>query len=53
MNTNQPSTFQNILKWLVPIIGIIVIGVWMYISPEGALGKLDAIGYAVYLRNDK
>jgi uncharacterized membrane protein len=52
MNTTQPSTFQNILKWLVPILGIIVIGVWMYISPEGALGKLDAIGYAVCHRID-
>lgn len=52
MNTNQPSTFQTILKWLVPIFGIIVIGVWMYISPEGALGKLDAIGYAVCHRID-
>ena len=53
MNTTQPSAFQNILKWLVPIIGIIVIGVWMYISPEGALGKLDAIGYAVCHRIDE
>lgn len=53
MNTTQPSTFQTILKWLVPIIGIIVIGVWMYISPEGALGKLDAIGYAVCHRIDE
>lgn len=52
MNKTQPSTFQTILKWLVPIIGIIVIGVWMYISPEGALGKLDAIGYAVCHRID-
>lgn len=52
MNTTQPSTFQTILKWLAPMIGIIVIGVWMYISPEGALGKLDAIGYAVCHRID-
>lgn len=52
MNTNQSLTFQTILKWLVPILGIIVIGVWMYISPEGALGKLDAIGYAVCHRID-
>ena len=52
MNTTQPSTFQNILKWLVPIAAIIAFGVWMYISPEGALGKLDAIGYAVCHRID-
>jgi uncharacterized membrane protein len=53
MNTTQPSTFQTILKWLAPILGIIVISVWMYISPEGALGKLDAIGYAVCHRIDE
>lgn len=52
MNTTQPSTFQTILKWMMPILAIIVIGVWMYISPEGALGKLDAIGYAVCHRID-
>lgn len=52
MNTTQPSTFQKILKWFIPILCIIVIGVWMYISPEGALGKLDAIGYAVCHRID-
>lgn len=51
MNTNQ-NTFQNIFKWLIPILGSIIIGVWMYISPEGALGKLDAIGYAVCHRID-
>ncbi|MBI5822986.1 MAG: DUF2085 domain-containing protein [Chloroflexi bacterium] len=52
MNTNQPSPFQTILKWFVPIAAIIAFGAWMYISPEGALGKLDAIGYAVCHRID-
>ncbi len=40
------------IKWLVPIAAIIAFGAWMYISPEGALGKLDAIGYAVCHRID-
>ncbi len=52
MNTNQTSLFQTILKWFVPIAAIIAFGAWMYISPEGALGKLDAIGYAVCHRID-
>lgn len=41
------------IKWLVPIAAIIAFGAWMYISPEGALGKLDAIGYAVCHRIDE
>jgi len=52
MNTNQTSLFQTIIKWFVPIAAIIAFGAWMYISPEGALGKLDAIGYAVCHRID-
>ncbi|MEK6752495.1 MAG: DUF2085 domain-containing protein [Chloroflexota bacterium] len=52
MNTNQTSLFQTILKWFVPIAAIIAFSAWMYISPEGALGKLDAIGYAVCHRID-
>ncbi len=31
---------------------ILAFAAWMYISPEGALGKLDAIGYAVCHRID-
>lgn len=53
MNTNQTSLFQTIIKWFVPIAAIIAFGAWMYISPEGALGKLDAIGYAVCHRIDE
>ncbi|WKZ37298.1 MAG: DUF2085 domain-containing protein [Anaerolineales bacterium] len=47
------SLFQTIIKWFVPIAAIIAFGTWMYISPEGALGKLDAIGYAVCHRIDE
>ena len=52
MNTNQTSRFQTILKWFVPIAAILAFAAWMYISPEGALGKLDAVGYAVCHRID-
>jgi len=52
MNIN-PSRFQTILKWFVPIAAILAFATWMYISPEGALGKLDAVGYAVCHRIDE
>lgn len=52
MNTNQPSLFQTVIKWFVPVAAVIAFGAWMSISPEGALGKLDAIGYAVCHRID-
>jgi uncharacterized membrane protein len=43
---------QNILHWFVPIAAALAFAAWMYISPEGALGKLDAVGYAVCHRID-
>jgi len=46
------STLYNILRWFVPVAAIFAFAAWMYISPEGALGKLDAIGYAVCHRID-
>ena len=52
MNTNQTSRFQTILKWFVPVAAVLAFAAWMYISPEGALGKLDAVGYAVCHRID-
>lgn len=45
--------FQNILRWSVPIAAILAFAAWMYLSPEGALGKLDAVGYAVCHRIDE
>jgi uncharacterized membrane protein len=39
-------------KWLVPIAALVAIAAWVYISPEGALGKMDAVGYAVCHRID-
>lgn len=46
------ESFQNILRWFVPIAAALAFAAWMYLSPEGALGKLDAIGYAVCHRID-
>lgn len=49
----QPSKFELILHWFIPIAAILAVAAWFYISPEGALGKLDAIGYAVCHRIDE
>lgn len=51
----QPTRplFHNILRWFVPAAAIIAFAAWMYIAPEGALGKLDAVGYAVCHRIDE
>jgi len=43
---------ENILRWFVPAAAILAFAAWMYISPESALGKLDAVGYAVCHRID-
>jgi uncharacterized membrane protein len=51
---NQPfrQKLGKILNWFVPVAAILAFAAWMYLSPEGALGKLDAIGYAVCHRID-
>jgi len=51
-NLTFRSKLQNVLRWFVPVAAVLAFAAWMYISPEGALGKLDAIGYAVCHRID-
>lgn len=48
----QPSKFEAIASWFVPLAAIAAVIAWFIIAPEGALGKLDAIGYAVCHRID-
>jgi uncharacterized membrane protein len=43
---------QAVLRWFAPIAAILAFAAWMYVAPEGALGKLDAVGYAVCHRID-
>jgi len=33
------------------ILGFVLLGIWLYFTPGGILGKADAIGYAVCSRN--
>jgi uncharacterized membrane protein len=51
---NQPfrQKIQKVMRWFVPVAAVLAFAAWMYISPEGALGKLDAVGYAVCHRID-
>ena len=50
--TNIPF-WNNVIRRVVPLAAILVLAAWFYIAPEGALGKLDAVGYAVCHRIDE
>lgn len=47
-----PSGIVKFTQWFIPFAAILAMAAWFYIAPEGALGKLDAIGYAVCHRID-
>lgn len=46
------SKFESFASWFVPIAAIAAVVAWFVIAPAGALGKMDAIGYAVCHRID-
>jgi len=52
MQTNI-NRWNGIIRWIVPIAAMFALAAWFYIAPEGALGKLDAVGYAVCHRIDE
>ncbi len=53
MNTNPFfSKVEAVASWIVPLAAVAAVAAWFIIAPEGALGKLDAIGYAVCHRID-
>jgi len=39
-------------KWIALGLFLVILGVWLWLTPPGFLGKLDAIGYAVCHRID-
>jgi uncharacterized membrane protein len=41
------NRWNGIIRWIVPIAAMLALAAWFYIAPVGALGKLDAVGYAV------
>jgi uncharacterized membrane protein len=46
------SRFMKFTQWVIPVAAALALAAWFFIAPEGALGKLDAIGYAVCHRID-
>jgi uncharacterized membrane protein len=57
-----PMDFQSIARksfnrikrtrWLVVIFAVVILGYWLIATPDGLLGKADAVGYAVCHRID-
>jgi uncharacterized membrane protein len=57
-----PMDFQSIARksfnrikrtrWLVVIFAVVILGFWLIATPDGLLGKADAVGYAVCHRID-
>jgi uncharacterized membrane protein len=49
--TTSPSV-KKAIRWSVLIAAALGLAAWIYISPPGLMGKLDAVGYAVCHRLD-
>jgi uncharacterized membrane protein len=39
--------YSRITAWIIAVLGGLIVGVWLFSTPPGLLGKADAIGYAV------
>lgn len=50
--SNLQMKIERATRWLVPAAALLALAAWVCIAPEGALGKMDAIGYAVCHRID-
>jgi uncharacterized membrane protein len=42
-----PLRYSRITAWIIAVLGGLIVGVWLFSTPPGLLGKADAIGYAV------
>lgn len=45
--TSKPQEKRPVLKWILLGIAVVITAVWLILTPEGLLGKADAVGYAV------
>ena len=52
LTLNAQQLLQRRLPWLVAGLGALVVASWLLNTPEGVLGKADAVGYAVCHRID-
>jgi len=42
-----PLLYSRSTAWIIAVLGGLIVGVWLFSTPSGLLGKADAIGYAV------
>lgn len=48
INSNQESqSKKSPWRWVLLILALILLILWLFLTPEGLLGKADAVGYAV------
>jgi uncharacterized membrane protein len=52
MQPQQSSRWHSLIRWTLPLAALVALAGWIYITPPGLMGKLDAIGYAVCHRLD-
>jgi uncharacterized membrane protein len=45
--TRTTFFYEKAVRWLVPASALAALSTFLYISPAGVFGKLDAVGYAV------
>jgi uncharacterized membrane protein len=44
---SQAVSLPKTIKIIIPIIVLAIVALWFFFTPEGVLGKADAVGYAV------
>ena len=53
MQSEKTVSFTgNLIRWFIPLALLVVLAVFVFITPPGLLGKADGIGYAICHRID-
>ncbi len=50
--THKVNRTASPLRWILLVLAVLLTAVWLFLTPEGILGKADAVGYAVCHRID-
>ena len=51
--TSSQTRSAGFVRWLVPLVALLVFAIWFFIAPPGLFGKADSIGYAICHRIDE
>jgi uncharacterized membrane protein len=51
--SRTPSKVRRASSWLLAGLAVLLLGVWLWHTPPGLLGKADAVGYAICHRIDE